>query len=82
MSDTSLKNLENIRTQIELLKQRLDNIDKSLELQEKVLDHLHKNSISLMKDAFSYRKENHSTTNEIMKSAFTSRKLPKILFKK
>ncbi len=77
---TSNKNLNNIRTQIDLLKQRLEGIDKTLELQEEILDLLHENSKSLIKDAISHNR-NSSTADEIMKSAFSKGKLPKILFK-
>ena len=81
MTDTtSNKNLNNIRNQIDLLKQKLDGIDKTLELQEEVLDILQENSKSLIRDALSPNKGSYSV-DEIMKSAFSKGKLPKILFK-
>ena len=70
-----------IRTQIELLKDRLNNIDKTLEVQEEVLDLLYENSKSLLHDAL-YTDDESISVNEIMKRAFSGRTLPKILFKK
>ena len=82
MADTeSVKNLEKIRIQIELLKQRLDNIDRTLDLQEEVLDVLDENSKSLLQDALNKNQQGNSV-NEIMKSAFTRGNIPKILSKK
>ncbi|MBI3591653.1 MAG: hypothetical protein HY094_09800 [Candidatus Melainabacteria bacterium] len=79
--NTQIKNLKNIRTQIELLKERLDNIDKTLNTQEEVLDLLFEDSKSLLQEASICKQDNNNVV-DIMKRAFTQGKLPKILFKK
>lgn len=71
---------ENIRVQIELLKNKLDNIEKTLNVQEEVLDLLSRKSKSLFEDVI---KGTHSFSQEdIMRRSFTKGRIPKILFKK
>lgn len=70
-------NLENIRNQIEELKSRLDKIEKNIDLQEEVINLLHKNLESVFYDAF--QNNEAMSVNEIMKKAFPSGKIPKIL---
>ncbi len=72
--------LDNIRTQIDLLKERLDNLDRVLNIQEGVLNSLNENTKFLYKEALVFNNSNNSV-HEIMKKAFSSKKLPKILFK-
>lgn len=77
----SIKNLKNIKVQIEVLKQRLENIDKTLEVQEEVLDILQENSRTLLHDTLGHWKDKVSV-ERIMKDAMPKGKIPKILFKK
>ena len=78
---TTNKNLATIRSQIDLLKQKLDSIDKTLELQGEVINLLEENSKSLIKDVLPGHKNTFST-DEVMKNAFSKHRLPRILFKK
>ena len=73
-------NFEKIKAQVELLKQRLINLDKVLNVQAEVLDLMTENTKSLLKDSLIPEKV-YSSTDEIMKNAFSKRKTPKILFK-
>lgn len=73
-------NLEKIRSQIDLLKERLDNIDKVLNVQEEAINLLQENTKSLFKEAtVSYNSTD--SVEEIMKSVFFKGRLPKILNK-
>lgn len=73
-------NLEKIRFQIELLKERLDNIDKVLNVQEEAINLLQENTKSLFKEAtVSYNSTD--SVEEIMKSVFFKGRLPKIFNK-
>lgn len=71
---------ENIRVQIELLKNKLDNIEETLNIQEEVLDLLSRKSKSLFEDAI--RETRTFNQEDIMRKAFTKGRIPKILFKK
>ena len=73
-------NLEKIRTQIELLKLRLDNINKTLNFQEDILNMLTENTRLLLKKV-AITSVNPNSTEEIMKKAFSKGRIPKILFK-
>ena len=79
-NETSTKNLDTMRVQIELLKKRLDNIEQVLNIQEKIIDMLNENTKILYKDTFAYSKQTNPV-EQIMKNAFPSKELPKILFK-
>ena len=82
MSKRSLGKFDGIRTQLDLLKQRLDNIDRVLNIQEEVLNLLNENTKFLYKEAMAFNNVNNNTpTYEIMRNAFSGRKIPKILFK-
>ncbi len=81
MSNRFCGKLDNLRMQLDLLKQRLDNIDRVLNIQEEVLSLLNENTKFLYKEALVYNNVNNTSTNEIMKNAFSGRKIPKILFK-
>lgn len=70
-------NLERIKLEIDLLKQRFENLDHILRTQEEMLNHLAENTKSLLKDIFSSKKD--SSMEEIMKNAFSNKKMPKIL---
>ena len=72
-------NFDKLKTQIELLKQRLSNMDKILNIQEDILDVTCKNTESLFKDALIPKKV--SEVNDIMKNVFSKGTIPKILFK-
>ena len=71
------KNLEKIRIQVELLKTRINNMDKTLILQEKAIDLIDEKSKTLLREA-QFSSLNLST-EQIMKNAFKSKTLPKIL---
>ena len=75
------KKIDEIKTQLELLKKRLDNIDKILNIQEETLDLLCENTEALFNDALRPSK-NEISPEEIMRNAFKSKRLPKILFAK
>lgn len=75
----SNNNLENIRNQIDELKTRLDKIEKNIDLQEEVINLLHKNLESVFHDAF--QNNEVMSVNEIMKKAFPSGKIPKIILR-
>ena len=79
MEDKSLNNLEKIRLQLRCLKQRLENIDQTLLCQEKVLEQMDNKSKSMLQEI--EIENNGSSVEEVMRSAFKSNKLPKILFK-
>ena len=80
MSTGAKMSTENIRVQIELLKNKLDNIEETLNVQEEVLDLLYRKSKSLFEDAI---KETRTFSQEdIIRRAFTKGRIPKILFKK
>ena len=71
------KNLEKIKVQIELLKKRINNMDRTLVIQEKVIDLIDEKSKTLLKEAqFS---DINMSVEQIMKSAFKGKSLPKIL---
>ena len=78
MKNPSTNNLEKIRTQIELLKMKLNNIDKTLCLQEKVLNLIDEKTNSLFKET---KTSKTTSAHEIMKSAFSGKNIPKILLK-
>ena len=77
-NNNTSKNLQSIRNQIDLLKERLDGIGKTLDFQEEVLDMLYENSKSLIQDAL-FTEKNYSV-DEIMKNAFKTKQIPKILY--
>ncbi len=77
---TTDSNLEKIRSQIELLKLRLENINKTLNFQEDILNMLTENTKLLLKEA-TVTYSNPDSTCEIMRKAFSKGKIPKILFK-
>lgn len=70
-------NLEKIRIQIEILKKRINNMDKTLTLQEQTIDLIEEKSKDLMKEASLSTVS--MSVEEIMKNAFSGKKLPKIL---
>ncbi len=73
------KKLETIRVQIELLKKRINNMDQTLILQEKAIDLIDEKSKALLREAeFSNL---NLPLEQIMKNAFKSKTLPKILYK-
>ena len=75
--DDSDKNLEKIRVQIELLKKRINNMDRTLTVQEKAIDLIDEKAKALLREAqFSSL---DMSVEQIMKSAFKSKSLPKIL---
>jgi len=78
MTDNNRENnLEKIRAQIELLKTRINNMDRTLTLQEKTIDLIDEKSRDLLKEAqFS---NINTSVEQIMKNAFKSKTLPKIL---
>ncbi len=78
MTDNNRENnLEKIRAQIELLKTRINNMDRTLTLQEKTIDLIDEKSRDLLKEAqFS---NINTSVEQIMKNAFKSKALPKIL---
>jgi t-SNARE complex subunit (syntaxin) len=78
MTDNNRENnLEKIRAQIELLKARINNMDRTLILQEKTIDLIDKKSRDLLKETqFS---NTNTSVEQIMKNAFKSKALPKIL---
>ena len=80
LNKTTDGNLEKIRTQLELLKLRLDNISKTLNFQEDILNILTENTRLLMKEVTTIP-VNSSSTEEIMRKAFSKGRIPKILFK-
>lgn len=67
-----------IKTQIHIIKQRLENIDKILNLQEKTLEVIQENTRALFKEAIFEKRPNN--IEDIMKSVFKKKKLPGILF--
>ena len=71
---------ENIKAQLELLKQHLDNMDKILNVQEELVDLISKNTNLLPKEVL-IPVENKNSVNEVMKKFFPKGQLPKILFK-
>lgn len=71
-------NIENIRTEVKVLKQRLENINKALVNQEKTLNLLNENTKLLLTEALN-PKNNFNSVEEIMKRAFSKGKLPNIL---
>ncbi|GEM_PF-2941161 len=73
-------NLEKIRTQLELLKLRLDNINKTLNFQEDILNILTENTRLLLKEV-PVTTTDPNSTEAIMKKAFSKGRIPKILFK-
>ena len=81
ISKNSDKKLENIRTKINVLKQRLENIDRTLIVQEKMLDLLNENAKLLFKEESGIKPKTNSNIEEVMKKCFTKGVLPKILFK-
>ena len=80
LNKTTDGNLEKIRTQLELLKLRLDNISKTLNFQEDILNILTENTRLLMKEVTAIP-VNSNSTEEIMRKAFPKGRIPKILFK-
>ena len=81
MKSQNPKNFEdNLRTQITILKQRLENIGSTINVQEQILDILTENTKSLLKEAVPVSKSGDSV-EEIIKRAFTGGKLPKSLSK-
>ena len=73
------KNLEKIRVQIELLKKRITNMDRTLDLQEKAIDLIDEKSKTLLREVqFS---NITMPVEQIMKNAFSSKTLPKVLFR-
>ena len=80
LNKTTDGNLEKIRTQLKLLKLRLDNISKTLNFQEDILNMLTENTQLLMKEVTAIP-INSNSTEEIMRTAFSKGKIPKILFK-
>ena len=76
---THTRNLDGMRMQLELLKKRLDNMDSVLNIQEKMIDIL---SESTKEFPSTFKKDDNSTEQmQIMRNAFSNKKLPKILFK-
>ena len=75
----SENNFDKIKIQIDLLKKRLVNIDKTLNIQEEVLNTLNENTNSLLGDT-QFPNKNTNSVQEVMKSAFPKRKIPRILF--
>lgn len=69
-------NLENIRIQINLIKERLNFIDKTLVVQEKLISDLSENTKSLLKDALG---SGENTVTQIMAKQFRGKQLPGIL---
>ena len=70
--------LENIKSQIELLKKKLNSIDEILSIQEKALDLIDEKSKSLFIES---QLNNNLSPEEIMKNIFKTKKLPDILLK-
>lgn len=77
MTNNKEKNLEKIRIQIELLKKRINNMDKTLALQEKAIDLIDEKSKALLREA--QLSGINLSVEQIMKSAFSGKTLPKIL---
>ena len=72
-------NLDKIRVQIELLKKRITNMDRTLDLQEKAIDLIDEKSKTLLREVqFS---NITMPVEQIMKNAFSSKTLPKVLFR-
>ena len=79
MLNNTDKNLEKIRVQIELLKKRIHNMDKTISIQEEAIDLIDEKSKALLKECkFSSL---DMSVEQIMKNAFNSKTLPKILLK-
>ena len=77
MMNNSDKNLEKIRVQIELLKKRINNMDRTLTVQEEAIDLIDEKAKTLLREAqFSSL---DMSVEQIMKSAFKGKSLPKIL---
>ena len=71
-------NIENIKTQIDLLKQSLENIGKTLDLQENTLNILHEDRKTILCEVLAKNTSGNSI-EEIMKNALSKGKIPKIL---
>ena len=79
MTNNSDKNLERIRVQIELLKKRINNMDRTLTVQEKAIDLIDEKTKDLLKEAQFSNLD--MSVEQIMKNAFSSKTLPKVLFR-
>ena len=79
----NLSNLEKIKSQLDLLKVKLDNLDKTLKTQERILNLLDEDSSGFFNllTKVEKKQEQKASIENIMKNAFSSKKLPKILFK-
>ena len=71
------ESLERIREQIELLKKRINTMDRTLAIQEKAIDLIDEKAKALLKE--SQFSNINMSVEQIMKNAFSSKTLPKIL---
>ena len=79
MINNNFENTKNeIRIQIDLLKNRLDNINNILNIQEEAINELVENTKTLLKEAV-VPSTSASSIQEIMKKAFSKGRLPNIL---
>lgn len=72
------KKLEEIRIELTNLKKRLDDVESILTSQEELLDLLSENTKYLLTDALGTKS---FSEEDVMKMAFTSGKLPRLLKK-
>lgn len=78
-SESSQKNFESMKMQIEQMKKRLGELDRVLNVQTKAIDLLDENTSSLAREA--NQSKNETSVEAIMKNVFSKKTLPKILQK-
>ena len=71
------KKLERIKEQIELLKKQINTMDRTLTIQEKAIDLIDEKAKAFLKE--SQFSDINISVEQIMKNAFSSKRLPKIL---
>lgn len=78
-SESSKKNFESMKVQIEQMKKRLGELDRVLNVQTKAIDLIDQGTNSLAREA--NQSKNETSVEAIMKNVFSKKTLPKILQK-